>query len=158
MKKLILDGYNVIHKIPELEVLLSTDLESAREGLSNYLIVWKRRNDYKGQLYIVFDGKSDFKSLPETNHGEIKFVFTHTSQTADDHIISMVKKEQNSNSITVVSDDNYVVSECAFHGANVKSVHSFAGTQKPKKIGRQKFIDKSTENDINDFLKKEWNI
>ena len=158
MKTLILDGYNVIHKIPELKDLLMTDLESARDGLANYLVAWKRRNIFSGQMYIVFDGKSDLKSLPGTNHGEIKFVFTPTSQTADDRIISMVKNEKNANSITVVSDDNYVVKECAFQGAKIKSVQAFTCGPEPKKGGGQKVIDKSAEKDINDYLKKEWGI
>jgi len=158
MKKLILDGYNVIHKIPELKDLLKTDLESARSGLANYLVVWKRRNNFSGLMYIVFDGRSDLKSLPGTHYGEIKFVFTPTSQTADDRIISMVKNEKNANSMTVVSDDNYVVGQCKFHGAKVESVQEFASTPKTQRDTGQKIIDKSAEKDINDYLKKEWGI
>ena len=49
MKKLILDGYNVIHKIPELYALLKKDLERARDGLAGYLLSWSRQNNFSGQ-------------------------------------------------------------------------------------------------------------
>lgn len=158
MKKLILDGYNVIHKIPELYALLKTDLERARDGLAKYLISWSRQNNFSGQLYIVFDGQSGISKPRGTEPSGVKCVFTPTNQTADDRIIRMVKNEKDPNSITVVSDDNYVLTECKSRGAKVKSVKTFASAPTPKKDGGQKIIGKAEEQDINDFLKKEWGI
>jgi len=157
MKLLILDGYNVIHKIPQVAAQLNTSLEQARLSLSNFILTWKKQHAYNGNICIVFDGKDGSISNSQSLSG-IKCVYTNTKQEADDRIISMVKNSQNSKTITVVSNDNYVTNNCKAHGAVVKAVQFLLQPSKSRASQPDKNIDPATKKDINDYLRKEWGL
>ena len=120
MKIIILDGYNVIHKIPEIELNLEKSLLAARVALAAYMSNW--RNNHPGvKVYIVFDGRKDAEQGSSLiKIGGIDCIFTHTKREADDHIIDMVRNTKKPSEITVVSDDNKVRNNCRAHGVDVK--------------------------------------
>ena len=118
MPQLILDGYNVIHRIPQLRDHLTQNLGNARRALANFMIARTRTYNYKGKISIVFDGRDGIINTNQPFYG-IKCIYTKTKQEADDKIISMVRNSQNSADITVISDDNYVTNNCKAHGAIV---------------------------------------
>ncbi|MFH0731302.1 MAG: NYN domain-containing protein [Candidatus Omnitrophota bacterium] len=157
MQHLILDGYNVIHKIPQLAKCLEESLQAAREAAANYMLTWKRTRGFSGKVSIVFDGKDIFSDTGEAPGG-IAFIYTAQKHGADDHIISMVKRAQQPEKIIVITSDNYVTNNCRAHGATVKPVDFLLLPAKVKGGQHEKIIDDKTADEINAFLKKRWGI
>jgi predicted RNA-binding protein with PIN domain len=157
MPQLLLDGYNVIYKIPQLQSHLNHSLEDARQALANFMITWARTHHNKASISIIFDGRDGIINSSQSLCG-IKSIYTKTKQEADDKIISIVRNSQAKQDITVISDDNYVTNNCKAHGAQVKST---AFLLQPKAQGSaqdDKPIDSKTEHEINEWLKKEYGL
>ena len=159
MQQLILDGYNVIHQVPELAGQLDGGPERARKALAGFLLAWKGTSKYRGGICVVFDGKRG-RYGAGTVHGGIRCVYTGTEQKADDRIVSMIKKAQVPAKITVISNDNYIANHCRVYGAKIKPVQFLLQGQgsKAKRRRSEKEIDPATAKDINDFLKGEWGL
>ena len=157
MKQFILDGYNVIHKIPQLAAHLSTSLEKSRKSLANFMLNWKMQHAYNGKICIVFDGRDGIIGNSGSLCG-IKCIYTKTKQEADDRIITMVKSSRDSKTITVISDDNYVQNNCTVHGATVNAAQFLLEPSKSKTKQLEKEISPAAAKDINDFLKKQWGL
>ena len=129
--KIILDGYNVIHKIPLLSAKLDKSLQEARTALAMHMLTWKPKNRY-GEICIVFDGQDSVREGSScTKLCGIECVFTRTEEKADNLIVSMVRNAKDASRITVVSDDNYVRNNCRAHGAVVE--HASFLEPSPKK-------------------------
>ena len=132
MKKIILDGYNIIHKIPKLELKMDESLESARRALAMLLSDWRRRY-LDASVCIVFDGKD--REAPDVSAKRIAgidCVFTRTGESADTRIIRIVHDSKNAREILVISDDNSVRNSCCAHGAEVKPVSFLTASGKKK--------------------------
>ena len=119
-KIFILDGYNVIYRIPELTSKLKESLAAARGALAMHVARWKRsRAD--AQVVIVFDGRdSDLMDYSRTNISGIDCIFTHDREAADDRIIGMVRDSEDPSDVTVISHDNRVRNGSRAHGARVE--------------------------------------
>jgi predicted RNA-binding protein with PIN domain len=158
MAQLILDGYNIIHKVPQLRDHLNQSLEDARKALANFILTWARTHHHKGSISIVFDGRDGIINSSQSLCG-IKCIYTKTKQEADDKIISIVRNSQNKKDITVISDDNYVTNNCKAHGATVRPTQHLLQEHKPAcNIESEKLIDEKTANEITDMLKKEYGL
>lgn len=157
MQQLILDGYNIIHKIPQLAAHIKTGLEGARKALANFMLTWKQTHGYNGAIYIVFDGREGIISNNENICG-IKCVYTKTKNEADDRIISMVRNSKNPASLTVVSSDNYVTNNCKAHGAKALPAQFLLETLKSRTQQADEKLSPAAEKDINEFLKKKWGL
>lgn len=160
-KKLIIDGYNVIYKIPELKKALDVSLEKARNELALYLSKWKSERKFHGQICVVFDGKSEiYSDSVETCRG-IKFIFSSTTAKADNEIISILKTVSSPNNIIVVTDDNYIKNHCRVYHAGHKFV-SFLVTNVNSKNLKEELskptISHSEQERINKDLKDIWGI
>lgn len=171
MKILIVDGYNVIHKIPSLKSHLGTSLESARNALVSYMAQWRVRCKFTGDIRIVFDGKNELYgpmgSVQMTPPGICCF-FSHSTEEADTYIVRMLKAEATSSEITVVTDDTFIQNHCKVYSAHSQPV-SYLETQSisgiKKKHERYKASGGSTKNishtdkqEINNYLKKVWKM
>ena len=122
MKTFILDGYNVIYKMPEMKRRLGESLEAARTALAVYLSGWRRRYP-DAEVCIVFDGKdNEFSSGHTTGIAGIGCSFTRSNETADERIIALIRNAQNSRNITVITEDNSVRNSSLAYGAEVKKV------------------------------------
>jgi predicted RNA-binding protein with PIN domain len=158
MPQLILDGYNVIYKIPHLRDHLNQGLEDARKALANFMLTWARTHNYKGSISIVFDGRDGIINTNQSLCG-VKCIYTKTKQEADDRIISIVRNSQNSKDITVISDDNYVANNCRAHGVTMRpSQYLLQENKVPSTCVPEKLIDSKTANEITDMLKKEYGL
>ncbi len=119
----ILDGYNIIHKTPVFEALLSRSLEHARKGLlAACKSVLQSRGDV-AKITVVFDGKSDVFG-GDTGGGNLEVLYSVTGEDADDVIINYLQR----NSLTqpvVVSDDNYVCNNARALKVKSMNVASF---------------------------------
>lgn len=123
MQTLIIDGYNVIHAVPEIEELLDESLEAARIGLVRFLTEFKEARKDIEKIVIVFDGKSEgfFREETAVSPG-ITAIYTKDGQEADDKIVEILKDSLNPELITVVSNDNFLYNNTRSLGGRIKTV------------------------------------
>lgn len=127
----ILDGYNVLHSIPELETLLDKNLEEARNKLEELTEFYCRSGEIT--VTIVYDSRSIPNLFDDYQDGSQPFiVFTGSSKTADDFIILEAEKHKTV-STTIVSRDNRIISAARRSGCSVISPRTFYNLAKKKK-------------------------
>jgi len=119
-KILLIDGYNVINRVPELKPSLESGLENARSRLALQVSTWG--HDHPGcECVIVFDGDKKFAGGRDQRLAGIRCLFSPASHGGDDELIRFVRSYKGRTSdITVVSDDNNVGNNCRAHGASVQ--------------------------------------
>lgn len=125
MLTLILDGYNVIHAIPELTKRLDQSLESARQGLIDFCVAFKAKRGDVGQLYIVFDGDDAYAGQPSMDRGGVTVMFSRRGEEADERILKLIRHDGGQSRFLIVSDDTYIFNNARAHGARVISVRDF---------------------------------
>jgi len=158
MKTIILDAYNVIHKLPELSVKLECSLLEARKALLNLMVDWKQTHGYRGNIYIVYDGTDGVINFEGVKPGGIWNIFTSSKEEADDRILSMVREASNPTEIVVVSQDGRVINGCKAHGANVESPGFLKRKRKKRSMAiksrHKELLSGRTERQINAYYKK----
>jgi predicted RNA-binding protein with PIN domain len=121
--RVVVDGYNLIHKIPELARMVGTDLERARDALVSSLAVYRSRRNVR--VTVVFDGRG----MPAHNRrypGGIEVVFSRAPQTADQKIKMLISLEKSPRSWTVVTSDNSIAIYARDYGAKTIRSEDFA--------------------------------
>lgn len=122
---LLIDGFNLIYKFPELESkMYYGQLNPARSGLLEKLKDYQKIK--KSLIRVVFDGKKD-KSLETVSEkiGKID-VFYSLDYSADYLIKQFIKKEINPKMITVVTSDKDIISYITRRGAKNITSEKFA--------------------------------
>lgn len=165
MKQLILDGYNVINKIPELERNLGRNLRTAREALIDYLADRSRRWSHDFKVIVVFDAR---KVLPDRMPLQVRkgitIAFTEPPHDADEVIIQKLRQAKQK-SITVVSDDNKIANHVRAFGGKLLKVREFVcwidkgknGRPLPSQtMSRKHELDSVTGGEITEELAKIW--
>lgn len=150
----ILDGYNIIRKIPNLS---SKKVKQAREELIRLIEEKRLTGSKRNRVTIVFDGDSDNsaskKKLP-SNGVEIIF-----AKDADEKIRDIIKKGSNPKEILVITDDRELQDSVKILGANVQDLESFLEKlKKPKIIVEDPKLEFSSKikADITEELKRIW--
>ena len=137
-RTLILDGYNVIHAIPELERRLEVSLQASREALLRFCEAYRASRGDIRKIVIVFDGKSEYDGLPSGSRPGVEIIFT-SGETADERILELIQDSKNTDSFIVVSNDNYVSNNSRAMRTSVVRVSEFraavSGTGKPRGAG-----------------------
>lgn len=151
--RLIVDGYNAIHQLPQL--MRHRDQRSA---LGNFLAAWKQAHGFRGAITVVFDAQKAVHTAEEVTVPGIRFAFTARGQSADERIVAMVRNSALPRQTTVVSDDNFVANNCRAHGARVEPVRYLLTSRKNRVNRDDKIIDPAWAREINEALKKKWNI
>ncbi len=163
-KILLIDGYNVINRIPELQPSLDRGLENARSRLAFQISTWSQTHPAI-ECVIVFDGDKKFAGGRDQRLAGIKCIFSRTAHGGDDEIIRFVRDFKGRTSdITVVSDDNNVRNNCRAHGASVQP-SSYIMTAKSRQArGRVKApadgkgLDKKAAAEIDKELRKKFGL
>jgi predicted RNA-binding protein with PIN domain len=163
-KVLIVDGYNVIHQIPELKLGLSSGLENARLKLALLLSAWSHDHPAT-ECLIVFDGDLQHAGGRDQRLAGIRCVFSRISHGGDAEIIRFVRDSKGEQAdITVVSDDNSVRNNCRTHGASVQP-SSYIMTKKTRPSGGRakasadgKGIDRKAASEIDRELRKKFGL
>lgn len=122
---LLIDGFNLIYKFPELESkMYYGQLNPARSELLEKLKDYQKIK--KSLIRVVFDGKKD-KSLETVSEkiGKID-VFYSLDYSADYLIKQFIKKEINPKMITVVTSDKDIISYITRRGAKNITSEKFA--------------------------------
>lgn len=162
---LIVDGYNVIGRVPSLRDKKSVSLEAARAALARMVAEW-RRGHGGADCLIVFDGRDAGGRGAHAVIGGVRCLFSRTKVEADDEIIRAVRECRGGGAgITVVSDDNYVGNNCRAHGASVRSASFFEEAQN-KRAARQsrepgaveKKLDRKAASDIDEEQRRRFGL
>lgn len=131
----IIDGYNVLKQLPDLE---KRPLKDGRWGLIHYFEIYRPQGSIKNKVTIVFDGKKDVLLPPERKlrKSNLEIIFSQ-DETADEKIEKLLKRVPNPKQVIVVTDDKELKRTVGTYGAKVVSV---------KEIARKKFppSDKKT--------------
>ncbi len=121
--EIIIDGYNLIHRTPELRRWVDTDLEKARNGLIFRLREFSRGKHIR--VTVVFDG--NFVGQPSSAvQGNLEIRYAMPPRDADSEIKLLLQKRSNTQNITVVSSDKSVRDFARSCRANTVSSEEFA--------------------------------
>lgn len=160
----ILDAYNVIHKIKKLDAAMDQSLKAGRDALLDYCSeVIARRGDIT-KMILVFDGRTEFRGLPEISAPKIKTVFSDTDEDADERIILVLEELENVFNKCVVSDDNFVRNTARSHrakGMSAAEFEDFCRVKTPavkKNSGERTALDAETADEITRAYKKELGL
>ena len=163
-KILLVDGYNVIHRVPDLRPSLEGGLENARMRLALQVSTWSRTHPAY-ECVIVFDGDEQYTGARDQRLAGVRCLFSVKSHGGDDEIIRFAREYQGrASDITVVSDDNKVANNCRALGAAVQPsgfIMSVKARPTPAKIRASpegKAIDRKTAAKINEELKKKFGL
>lgn len=164
MATMILDGYNVIHAVPELARCLDHSLEAARAALVELCRQYRALRRDIEQLYVVFDGQEAVARMPQGARGEVAVLFTQ-GEDADERIVSMVRAEAGRSRFVVVSDDKAVVHTVRTLGASVLPAQEFYRRVRPSKPPRSAHREADDKvmpsprdaRQITEELRKIWN-
>lgn len=118
--KLLIDGYNVTHKI---ELLQGKKLQQQREELIKLLETAQANNKLLKEITIIFDGVTGIV-VPAQRYSVIKVLFSRGS-CADKKIKEILENSKHTRDITVVSDDREVRAYVHSLGAKRISVDEF---------------------------------
>jgi len=121
MKVLIVDGYNAIHKIPEIDSLLDDSLEEARKAITEMAREYQRKSGGISEVFVVFDGRDEYRGLSFDKPNQ---VFSNTGE-GDRKVIRLAQDKSDKYHVIVVSDDNRVGNSCRAAGATVIPVRKF---------------------------------
>ena len=154
---LIVDGYNVIHHLAEMEGLTDFNLEEAREDLIEQL------NSYSGlmgyETVLVFDAYSQENAeRREEIRGRIKVVFTEKNKTADTYIEKLVFSLPRPYTVKVVTSD-YTLQRVvlANGGERVPSRELIQAMAESAKQVRKQYrrTESDTRNKLEDYMDDE---
>lgn len=161
-KILLVDGYNVIHRVPELRPSLEGGLESARMRLALQVSAWSHTHPAY-ECVIVFDGDAQYAGGRDQRLAGVRCIFSRASHGGDDEIIRFVRDYKGrASDIMVLSDDNKVGNNCRALGAAVQP-SGFIMSEKARPLrGRSKTlpdgkgIDRKTAAEIDKELRKKF--
>ena len=122
---LLIDGFNLIYKFPDLEALMYlSQLNAARAGLLVKLKEYQKIK--KTSIRVVFDGKKD-KTIETTSEkiGKID-VYYSLDYSADYLIKQFIKKDLNPKMTTVITSDKDIIFYINRFGAKNITSEKFA--------------------------------
>ncbi len=126
---LIIDGYNVINKIPYLVNAQNLSMESARDKLFKTFQEYCDFSLVEG--LIVYDGNQSARTVEDGNPAVI---FSKSNECADTIIESLIYNMENKQDARVVTDDRVITNLVTGMGAFTMSVNLFE--QELEKIKR----------------------
>lgn len=141
--KIIIDGWNVCWKLPEISKYIPKDLEKARSQF-NYIIknfFYRKKVQYK----IIYDGQSMIFSPDRLNEA---IQFSNDPEKADDLILKFIKKQSDRKQWTVITSDRQLAARAKNFGAQILSSESFIQKLRKTKTN-QNNIDSHTNPKIN---------
>lgn len=162
-KYLIIDGYNAINKIKELEAKKDISLEVSRLHFIRMLMDFMSQKRMFDKVFIVFDSKDKEPGVRHEAYGSIEVVYGTYDKDADNVIVDMLRASPSSDQIKVASDDNFVRNHARVYGRDVISIKELKNIIMLKKgKSKSKIEEKELEGykvkNINDELKKHWRL
>jgi predicted RNA-binding protein with PIN domain len=122
-QRVIVDGYNLMHQMPDVVRQLDADAELARSLLVRKLGEYRALHNVR--VTVVFDGRGP-SQLRGAKPSGVEVVYSRAPQTADDVIKRMLSVEKNPRACTVVTSDRSIAVHVRDFGARVASSAEFA--------------------------------
>ena len=123
---IVIDGYNLIHRTPDLRPGPDRTLEEAREKLVNLLSWTVGSGD--ARFLVVFDGAEGGADL-HTGSARVQVRWSRPPAKADDLIRDIVETEiENERAVTVVTGDLEVARHARAMGATISLTDLFLGS------------------------------
>ncbi len=113
MKTIIIDGNNLIHKVPHLKNLFAKDKESAQVSLIETINTRLKRNE---KAVFVFDGHGSVKKSSVTFSNDI---------TADELIRKKIESFADHKKLKIISSDNNITGLAKMCGAEIQKSEDF---------------------------------
>jgi predicted RNA-binding protein with PIN domain len=110
MEKILIDGYNLLHKDATLHSLARHSLEQAREALLDRLAAY-RSGDVS--IVVVFDGREGLSAGESPRRPGVATRFSRPPRSADQVIVEMIASEPRRSSLLVVTSDVKDIGRCA---------------------------------------------
>jgi predicted RNA-binding protein with PIN domain len=160
---ILIDGFNLIYKFPDLERLMYQGrLSDARTSLLN--ILKQYQNITKANIRVVFDGKKNLSV--ETRRESIKSIDVYYSleYSADFLIKQFVKQDLNPRMTTVVTSDKDIIDYVTRFKAKIKtSEEFFTHVNETIKTYNESLIPEKDENPVLDddeilFWEKQFKV
>jgi len=163
---LLIDGYNVINRVPELRTSLEKGLEQARIRLALQAATWNRTHSAYEPL-VVFDGRDRNAGGSDQRLAGVRCLFSQVTHGGDEEIIRLVREYRaNGADVVVVSDDNKVMNNSRVHGASVRPSAFIMDTKAPtswravsrSRADAEKGLSRKAASEIDQELKKKFGI
>lgn len=149
----IIDGYNMLHAVPELRRLLEQDLETARKRLESYL--QRYLGIKKVKITLVYDGQWQSSQLGAPARGLLQVLFSKSPQTADDLIKKLIEKHTPAKNITVITRDADIVNFAKARRVRVIEPFNFFNMLYHRQT-HESFQQKKYQNDMTPEELDEW--
>lgn len=137
MALLLIDGYNVIHALPEYSRFLSGRLADARAHLARSVGRLAAAKKGNVEIHIFFDGRDEdagwFDAEPLVAGVEVHF--SEPRRTADEEILDFILALENKAEATVVTEDRGLARQAGAEGAGVITASGLA--HRLAKAGRE---------------------
>jgi predicted RNA-binding protein with PIN domain len=142
---LIVDGYNLIRRWPELAMLDRADLELGREALLRELQAYRRARHH--QITVVFDGRErGGKSEGTERAGGVGVRFSRQGETAD-AVIARLAAEAGEGAV-VVSSDREVQAAARRYGAAPLAADDFMARLEQSRVAAVKGGEEEEERPV----------
>ncbi|NOZ63070.1 MAG: NYN domain-containing protein [Calditrichaeota bacterium] len=151
----LIDGYNVIHKIPELRSAMKTSLEKARNALIRRILTYLATK--KIEITLIFDGDDvGFVGNPYERKRRLHIYYSHAPEKADPLIKRFIRQKADSAQLFLVTEDNDLINFGKSRG--VKNISPAQFYQLLRKEAQQTQLDQKfdkpmTEEDLATWLK-----
>ncbi len=121
----IVDGYNMLHRIPELRRQAGSGLEAGRKALLARLAAFRARS--RNPVLVVFDGDPEVSggSGATGATGGVEVVFSRKPINADTVIKQLIDRRKNETALAVVSSDHEIMWYARACGCEVLSSEAF---------------------------------
>ncbi|MFC1509632.1 NYN domain-containing protein [Candidatus Omnitrophota bacterium] len=161
---LIIDGYNAMHKIKELEDKKDISLEAARLYFIKMLQEFMARKSMFDKVSLVFDSKDDYAlGVRKHLYGKVEVLFATKDRDADSVIVEILRNAPDKAKISVSSDDNFVKNHTRAYGKDIvpisklREIIMLKKKTHESKIKEQEVTGKKFDQ-INEELKKYWGL
>jgi len=122
-RKYLVDGYNLLHQLPELRRQLEYNLETAREGLLIRLSAFSLSKSV--EVSVVFDGIGESIPSPGRWRG-LAVHFSRPPLKADPVIKKMISERKKNEDLVVITSDREIDMYARLCGVKVESSQTFA--------------------------------
>ncbi len=131
METIIIDAYNLMHKVAELRVLLKQDQDICVDTM-----IAKLQSHYgrANKVMLVFDGMGKNRTLGNISVKFCKTEIANKYENADNLIKHLIEKSRNTKLVRVVSSDREITWFAKDCGCKIQSAESFWGEVKDKRI------------------------
>lgn len=160
---LIIDGYNAINKIKEVEAKKDISLEASRMFFIKMLIEFMDRKRIFDKILVVFDSKDKELGVRRYAYANVEALFATNDRSADSVIVELLRDSSPEDKISVCSDDNFVRNHAKVFGRDVISVQKLKDIiiLKKKNIRakmKERDLDSNKIKNINEELKTHWGL